>query len=69
MCVGGREDNENCGTLYTTISAFFLGVKIFFLQIQWSFRISKFEKEKKKKRIIRFPYIDQVSSQKYIRML
>lgn len=50
MCVGGREDNENCGTLYTTISAFFLGVKIFFLQIQWFFRRSKFLKIKKIKK-------------------
>jgi hypothetical protein len=47
MCVGGEEDNENCGTLYTTISAFVGGVKIFFLQIQWFFRMSKFEKIKK----------------------
>jgi hypothetical protein len=47
MCVGGREDNENCGTLYTTLSASFFGVKIFFLQIQWFFRMSKFEKIKK----------------------
>jgi hypothetical protein len=47
MCVGGRGDNENCGTLYTTVSAFFFGVKIFFLQIQWVFRMSKFEKIRK----------------------
>jgi hypothetical protein len=48
MCVGGREDNENCGTLYTTLSAFSFWVKIFFLQIQWFFRMSKFEKNKNK---------------------
>jgi len=47
MCVGGRGDNENCGTLSTTVSAFFLGVKNFFLQIQWVFRMSKFEKIRK----------------------
>jgi hypothetical protein len=48
MCVGGREDNEYCGTLYTTVSAFFFGAEIFFLQIQWVFRMSKFEKNLKK---------------------
>lgn len=30
MCVGGREDNENCGTLYTTLSAFFWGENFLF---------------------------------------
>jgi hypothetical protein len=48
MCVGGREDNEYCGTLYTTVSAFSFWVKIFFLQIQWVFRMSKFKKKLKK---------------------
>jgi hypothetical protein len=38
------------------------------LQIQWVFRMSKFEKNLKKW-IIKLLYIDQVSSQKYIRML
>ncbi len=48
--MGGREDNENCGTLYTTVSASSFWVKKFFLQIQWFFRMSKFEKKKKKKK-------------------